>query len=103
MRRWFSSYYFLLYAALALLVASILILFCWPRPRYAVPGHFWTFAEQGGGDPAGFIHACKHFCPDVEALLLRPGEGFTVQATKDQYRSRSTPRGNKTWTHENES
>jgi hypothetical protein len=37
-----------------------------------------TFAEQGGGDPAGFIHACKHFCPDVEALLLRPGEGFTV-------------------------
>ena len=50
------------------------------RPRYAVPCHFWTFAEQGGGDPAGFIHACKHFCPDVEALLLRPGEGFTVQA-----------------------
>ncbi len=50
------------------------------KPRYAVPCHFWTFAEQGGGDPAGFIHACKHFCPDVKALLLRPGEGFTVEA-----------------------
>jgi L-ascorbate 6-phosphate lactonase len=48
------------------------------KPRYAVPCHFWTFAEQGGGDPAGFIHACKCFCPDVSALLLKPGEGFTV-------------------------
>jgi len=49
------------------------------RPRYAIPCHFWTFAEQGGGDPAGFIHACKWFCPEVDALLLRPGEGLTVQ------------------------
>jgi len=48
------------------------------RPRYAIPCHFWTFAEQGGGDPAGFVHACKCFCPEVEALLLKPGEGFTV-------------------------
>ncbi|MCX6872350.1 MAG: MBL fold metallo-hydrolase [Verrucomicrobia bacterium] len=50
------------------------------RPRYAIPCHFWTFAEQGGADPAGFIHACKCFCPDVNAVLLRPAEGFTVQA-----------------------
>ncbi len=48
------------------------------KPRFAIPCHFWTFAEQGGGDPAGFIYACKSFCPEVEALLLRPGEGFTV-------------------------
>jgi L-ascorbate 6-phosphate lactonase len=48
------------------------------NPRYAIPCHFWTFAEQGGGDPGGFIHACKCFCPEVEALLLRPGEGFMV-------------------------
>jgi L-ascorbate 6-phosphate lactonase len=48
------------------------------KPRYAIPCHFWTFAEQGGGDPAGFIYACKFLCPEVEALLLRPGEGFTV-------------------------
>lgn len=47
-------------------------------PRYAIPCHFWTFAEQGGGDPGGFIYACKCLCPEVEALLLKPGEGFTV-------------------------
>jgi L-ascorbate 6-phosphate lactonase len=49
------------------------------RPRYAIPCHFWTFAEQGGGDPLGFIHACKAFCPEVGALLLKPGEPFTVR------------------------
>jgi len=48
------------------------------QPRYAVPCHFWTFAEQGAGDPGGFIYTCKEFCPDVQALLLRPGEAFTV-------------------------
>ena len=48
------------------------------KPRYAIPCHYWTFAEQGGGDPGGFVHACKHFCPEVQALLLRPGEAFTV-------------------------
>jgi L-ascorbate 6-phosphate lactonase len=49
------------------------------RPRYAIPCHYWTFAEQGGGDPAGFIHACKRFCPEVEALLLRPAEAFVIR------------------------
>jgi len=49
------------------------------RPRYAIPCHFWTFAEQGAGDPAGFLHACKYFCPEVQAMLLKPGEGFTCQ------------------------
>ena len=48
------------------------------RPRYAIPCHFWTFAEQGGGDPGGFIHACRCFCPEVKTLLLRPGERFLV-------------------------
>jgi L-ascorbate 6-phosphate lactonase len=48
------------------------------KPRYAIPCHYWTFAEQGGGDPAGFIYTCKCFCPQVEALLLSPGEGFTI-------------------------
>jgi len=47
-------------------------------PRYAIPCHFWTFAEQGGGDPAGFIYACKHFCPEANPILLKPGEPFTV-------------------------
>ena len=49
------------------------------RPRYAIPCHFWTFAEQGAGDPGGFVHACRHYCPDVKAILLRPGECFLCQ------------------------
>jgi L-ascorbate 6-phosphate lactonase len=50
------------------------------KPRIAIPCHFWTLAEQGGGDPGGFIHACGKFCPPVKALLLRPGEGLTIEA-----------------------
>lgn len=50
------------------------------KPRIAIPCHFWTLAEQGAGDPGGFIHACGKFCPQVNALLLRPGEGLTVEA-----------------------
>jgi L-ascorbate 6-phosphate lactonase len=52
------------------------------KPRYAIPCHYWTFAEQGGCDPAGFIHACNLFCPEVKALLLRPGEGFSVERAR---------------------
>ena len=50
------------------------------KPRIAIPCHFWTLAEQGGGDPGGFIHACAVMCPEVQAMLLRPGEGLTVEA-----------------------
>ena len=50
------------------------------KPRLAIPCHFWTFAEQGAGDPAGFVNACAVMCPEVKALLLRPGEGLTVAA-----------------------
>jgi L-ascorbate 6-phosphate lactonase len=49
------------------------------KPRFAIPCHFWTLAEQGGGDPAGFLNACAVMCPGVKAMLLRPGEGFTVE------------------------
>jgi L-ascorbate 6-phosphate lactonase len=51
------------------------------KPRIAIPCHFWTLAEQGGGDPGGFINACRQMCPEVHALLLRPGEGLTVEKT----------------------
>jgi len=51
-------------------------------PRMAIPCHFWTFAEQGAGDPGGFLHACHEWAPGVTALLLRPGEGLTVKAKK---------------------
>ncbi len=53
------------------------------KPRFAIPCHYWTFAEQGGGDPAGFLHACKYFCPEVAAMLLRPGEGMTVRMKEE--------------------
>jgi L-ascorbate 6-phosphate lactonase len=49
-------------------------------PRVAIPCHFWTFAEQGAGDPGGFIQACRQAAPAVQSLLLRPGEGLTVKA-----------------------
>jgi L-ascorbate 6-phosphate lactonase len=51
-------------------------------PRVAIPCHFWTFAEQGGGDPGGFIHACGSLAPKVRAMLLRPGEGFTLERSR---------------------
>lgn len=51
------------------------------RPRIAIPCHFWTLAEQGAGDPAGFLHACARLCPDVQALTLKPGEALMVAPT----------------------
>ena len=50
------------------------------KPRWAIPCHFWTLAEQGAGDPAGFLHACARLCPQVGARLLRPGEGLTIES-----------------------
>jgi len=49
------------------------------RPRIAIPCHFWTMAEQGAGDPGGFLNACARLCPQVQARLLRPGEGLTIE------------------------
>lgn len=49
------------------------------QPRYAIPCHYWTFAEQGVGDPGSFLYACHHLCPNVHALVLKPGEAFTVR------------------------
>ena len=48
------------------------------KPRYAIPCHYWTFAEHGPADPNGFIYACGRFCPEVKTLLLKPGERFLV-------------------------
>ena len=49
------------------------------QPQITIPCHFWMFAEQGACDPAGFLYACKHFCPNVKAMLLKPGEGLTCR------------------------
>ena len=48
------------------------------KPRRAAPCHFWTFAEQGAGDPWGFVQACKFLCPEVSTVLLKPGEPFSL-------------------------
>ncbi|MDD4890857.1 MAG: MBL fold metallo-hydrolase [Phycisphaerae bacterium] len=50
------------------------------KPRRTAPCHFWTFAEQGAGDPWGFIQACKFLCPDVAAVLFKPGESLVLEA-----------------------
>jgi L-ascorbate 6-phosphate lactonase len=52
------------------------------RPRYAVPCHFGMFAEQGASDPAGFLYACRHFSPEVTAMILKPGECFVCRAAE---------------------
>jgi L-ascorbate 6-phosphate lactonase len=60
------------------------------KPRWAIPCHFWTLAEQGAGDPAGFLHACAKLCPQVEARLLRPGEGLSVPPPGDKSAARES-------------
>jgi L-ascorbate 6-phosphate lactonase len=49
------------------------------KPRYAIPCHYWMFAEHGAGDPNGFRYACRQMCPEVETAVLRPGERFVCQ------------------------
>lgn len=49
------------------------------RPRLAIPCHYGTFAEHGAANPGGFLHACRYFCPEVKALLLRPGERLILE------------------------
>lgn len=41
--------------------------------RFAIPAHFWMFAEHNG-DPARFLKACKELAPDVETRLMTQGE-----------------------------
>ena len=53
-------------------------------PRLAIPCHFWTMAEQGAGDPGGFVNACARLCPEVRAVLLKPGEGLTIEPSEPQ-------------------
>jgi L-ascorbate 6-phosphate lactonase len=43
--------------------------------KVAIPCHYWMFAEHGG-DPAGFLEACKELAPETQAVLMSPGELF---------------------------
>lgn len=49
------------------------------RPRLAIPCHYGTFAEQGCGDPGGFLDACRRLCPGTRALVVTPGRGLTIR------------------------
>ena len=51
-----------------------------------IPCHFWTFAEQGAGDPMGFLDACRREAPNVHAQLLSPGERLAVTARQAKAR-----------------
>ena len=52
------------------------------KPRRAIPCHFGMFAEHGAADPAGFMHACRQFCPEVNAAALKPGERFLCESNQ---------------------
>jgi L-ascorbate 6-phosphate lactonase len=41
--------------------------------RIAIPCHFWTFAEQGAGDPMGFVTACQQLAPGARPAPLPRG------------------------------
>ena len=47
------------------------------KPRYAIPCHYWTFAEQGGGDPG-------RLRPRLQALLPG-GRGPLASARRGVY------------------
>jgi L-ascorbate 6-phosphate lactonase len=55
-------------------------------PRFAIPCHFWTFAEHGPGDPGGFVNACRSLCPSTKVLLIKPGSGITVRPARQLVR-----------------
>jgi L-ascorbate 6-phosphate lactonase len=43
--------------------------------RVAVPCHFWMFLEHGG-DPAQFVDTCRELRPEVNSLIMSPGDCF---------------------------
>jgi L-ascorbate 6-phosphate lactonase len=46
--------------------------------KIAMPCHFWMFALHYG-NPAEFLDACKELAPEVEPILVTPGELFVYQ------------------------
>lgn len=43
------------------------------NPRLAIPSHFWMFVEANG-DPGSFLEACSELAPEVQAIVMKPGE-----------------------------
>jgi len=44
-------------------------------PKIAIASHFWMFIEHDG-DPAGFLEHCARLAPGVQAMVMKPGEGY---------------------------
>lgn len=47
------------------------------KPRFAVPCHYWNFAEHGGS-PMLFCEEMKKNAPGVHYTLMRQGEAITI-------------------------
>jgi L-ascorbate 6-phosphate lactonase len=48
------------------------------NPKIVVPCHFWMFKEHNG-DPEAFMMEASELCPDVQAVLMSPGEGILIE------------------------
>lgn len=46
--------------------------------KVVIPCHFWMFALHNG-NPAEFLDACKEHAPEVEPMLMTPGELFVYK------------------------
>ncbi len=55
------------------------------RPRAALAAHYGMFAEHGG-DPEEFRRALRRRAPEVEPLVLAPGESVTVPVNQEEFR-----------------
>jgi len=45
------------------------------NPRLAIASHFWMFIEHNG-DPASFLEQCAKVAPQVQAIVMKPGERY---------------------------
>jgi L-ascorbate 6-phosphate lactonase len=42
-------------------------------PQLAIASHFWMFVEHNG-NPKSYLEACARLAPEVEAVVMKPGE-----------------------------
>jgi L-ascorbate 6-phosphate lactonase len=45
------------------------------NPKVVIASHFWMFVEHDG-DPSSFLENCSKLAPDVQAVVMKPGERF---------------------------
>jgi L-ascorbate 6-phosphate lactonase len=47
-------------------------------PTLAIASHFWMFVAHNG-DPASFLEFCAKLAPEVQAIVMKPGERLLFQ------------------------